>query len=346
MCAASWSAAGSRWQSCSTCPCATPGSASCSAPSSVRLAYAGVDLAARPARRPRAASASTCRSGGSMPWAPCSAASPAGAVAWYLDAAQVAVIAAKLAAYATVHAPAPDYIVYPLFSKWGALSLGPGRGRRASALQRIALRRDQLVAGGTPVQHQPRLPDRTPAAQHRPDPQPVQRPGRDRPGRAGDPRAALGPVDGAGHLLVPAHGARPDLVRPGRCGAHRRRHPQELDPVAGGLPRLEPAGVPGPARLRLVPGADLVRPYGPARRDPGQPLLRRRRPRRREGRALDRPFRPGALRARRPAPLRDLGAAADPVLHPARRRVGPGLGRGRADAGVGPQPAAAGRRTS
>ena len=119
---------------------------------------------------------------------------------------------------------------------------------------------------------------------------------------------------------------------------------QELDPVARGVPRLEPAGLPGPARLRLVPGADLVRPYGPARRDPGQPLLRRRRPRRRAGRALDRPFRPGALRARRPAPLRDLGAAADPVLHPARRRVGPGLGRGRADAGVGPEPAAAGRR--
>ncbi len=217
----------------------------------------------------------------------------AGAVAWYLDTAQVAVIAAKLAAYATVHAPAPDYIVYPLFSKWGALSLGTGRGRRASALQRIALRRDQLVAGGTPVQHQPRLPDGTAAAKHRPDPRPVQRPGRDRPGRAGDPRPALGPVDGAGHLLVPAHGARPDLVRPGRCGADRRRHPQELDPVAGGLPRLEPAGLPGPARLRLVPGADLVRPYGPARRDPGQPVLRRRRPRRREGRALDRPFRPG-----------------------------------------------------
>ena len=47
---------------------------------------------------------------------------------------------------------------------------------------------------------------------------------------------------------------------------------------------------------------------------------------------------------RRPAPLRDLGAAADPLLHPARRRVGPGLGRGRADAGRRTQPAAAGRR--
>ena len=51
-----------------------------------------------------------------------------GAIAWYLDAAQVQVIAAKLAAYATVHAPAADYIVYPLFSKYGALSLGPAEG--------------------------------------------------------------------------------------------------------------------------------------------------------------------------------------------------------------------------
>ena len=52
----------------------------------------------------------------------------AGAIAWYLDAAQVGVIAAKLAAYGTVHGPAPDYVIYPLFSKWGALSLGPAEG--------------------------------------------------------------------------------------------------------------------------------------------------------------------------------------------------------------------------
>ena len=37
-------------------------------------------------------------------------------------------IAAKLAAYGTVHGPAPDYVIYPLFSKWGALSLGPAEG--------------------------------------------------------------------------------------------------------------------------------------------------------------------------------------------------------------------------
>ena len=246
------------------------------------------------------------------------------------------------------HGPCPGTGLHrlPVIQQiWGAQPW-PRRGRRAPALQRIALGRDQLVARRPPVQHQPGLPHRTPAAEHRPDSHAVQRPGRRRPGRAGDPRAALGPVDGPGHLLVPAHGARPHLVRPGRRRAHRRRHPQGLDAVAGGVPRLEPAGVPGPARLRLVPRPDLVRPYGPARRDPGQPVLRRWRPRRREGRPLDRPFRSGALRARRPAPVRDLGALADPVLHPARRRVGPGLGRGRAHAGIGTQPAAAGRGRS
>ena len=51
------------------------------------------------------ASASSCRSGASMPWARLLGGIVGGAVAWYLDAAQVAVIAAKLAAYATVHAP-------------------------------------------------------------------------------------------------------------------------------------------------------------------------------------------------------------------------------------------------
>ena len=51
-----------------------------------------------------------------------------GAVAWYLDTAQLGVITAKFAAYAVVHAPAPDYVIYPLFSKWGALSLGPAEG--------------------------------------------------------------------------------------------------------------------------------------------------------------------------------------------------------------------------
>ncbi len=52
-----------------------------------------------------------------------------GAVAWYLDAAQIAIIAQRLSAYATLNftaagkAPA-DYIIYPLFSRWGEMDLG------------------------------------------------------------------------------------------------------------------------------------------------------------------------------------------------------------------------------
>ena len=61
------------------------------------------------------------------------------------------------------------------------------------------------------------------------------------------------------------------------------------------------------------------------------------------GRPLDRPWRPRPRRAGCAATVRDLGAAADPVLHPARCRVGPCLGRGRAAAcGGRPEPAAAG----
>ena len=116
-------------------------------------------------------------------------------------------------------------------------------------------------------------------------------------------------------------------------------------PDARGVPRLEPAGVPGPAGLRLVARADLVRPYGPARRDAGEPVLRRRRPRATSGRRACSAI--PAARACIPDGLRRFATwapLADPVLHPARRRMGPGLGRGRADAGRGPEPAAARRR--
>jgi cyclic beta-1,2-glucan synthetase len=52
-----------------------------------------------------------------------------GAVAWYLDASQLDVLRQKLWAYATVSNPgSQDYVIYPLFSKYGALSLGPADG--------------------------------------------------------------------------------------------------------------------------------------------------------------------------------------------------------------------------
>ena len=62
---------------------------------------------------------------------------------------------------------------------------------------------------------------------------------------------------------------------------------------------------------------------------PRQPLVPRRRPRRRGGGALPRPWRAHPRDPRRHPPLRHLGAAADPVLHPARRRMGQGLDRRR-----------------
>lgn len=56
-----------------------------------------------------------------------------GAVAWYCDAAQLAVIGAKFQAYAAVNNAAAGravegYVIYPLFSKWGATSLGDVEG--------------------------------------------------------------------------------------------------------------------------------------------------------------------------------------------------------------------------
>jgi cyclic beta-1,2-glucan synthetase len=56
-----------------------------------------------------------------------------GAIAWYFDAAQIAIIAQRLEAYATLNFPAvgkaqADYIIYPLFSRWGEMDLGIVQG--------------------------------------------------------------------------------------------------------------------------------------------------------------------------------------------------------------------------
>ncbi len=52
-----------------------------------------------------------------------------GALGWYFDQPQIDVVAAKLRAYAdlayaTSGRPANDYVIYPLFSKWGVMDLG------------------------------------------------------------------------------------------------------------------------------------------------------------------------------------------------------------------------------
>lgn len=56
-----------------------------------------------------------------------------GAIAWYFDAAQIAIIAQRLGAYATLFFPAAgkapaEYIIYPLFSRWGEMDLGIVQG--------------------------------------------------------------------------------------------------------------------------------------------------------------------------------------------------------------------------
>ncbi|HMR30774.1 MAG TPA: hypothetical protein PKA13_08820 [Geminicoccaceae bacterium] len=51
-----------------------------------------------------------------------------GALAWYLDAGQLAVIGQKLMAYGTVAQPAQAYVIYPLFSKWGSIDIGATTG--------------------------------------------------------------------------------------------------------------------------------------------------------------------------------------------------------------------------
>jgi cyclic beta-1,2-glucan synthetase len=56
-----------------------------------------------------------------------------GALCWYFDAMQAATVAAKFTCYATIYNAAAglkieDYVIYPLFSKWGAMNLGAATG--------------------------------------------------------------------------------------------------------------------------------------------------------------------------------------------------------------------------
>ena len=94
------------------------------------------------------------------------------------------------------------------------------------------------------------------------------------------------------------------------------------DPDPGGVPALQPRPVPRASRLRLAAHPDLVRPHGAEGRESRQPVVPRRRPGGRSGGAFRRAQRPHPRHPRRHPPLHDLGAAADPLLHPARERVG------------------------
>lgn len=56
-----------------------------------------------------------------------------GGLAWYADVSQLQVLISKFFRYATLHYPqvgvtVEDYVIYPLFSKWGAMNLGASPG--------------------------------------------------------------------------------------------------------------------------------------------------------------------------------------------------------------------------
>ena len=99
------------------------------------LAFAGVDLACDAAavargRRPVMANWQVYALGAAL------GAVVAGAIGWYFDAAQIAVVAAKFHAYADLGyarsgRPIQPFAIFPLFNKYGTIDLGPsGNGVR------------------------------------------------------------------------------------------------------------------------------------------------------------------------------------------------------------------------
>ena len=258
----------------------------------------------------------------------------AGALGWYFDSAQLHVVIAKFWAYADVNyrqsgRQLGDFTTYPIFNKYGAVNLGEVAGgvRLFWAESVAGVINWSLAAPLFSINYV--LLDALLQRSLRPiknSPQPGGGRGR---GRAGRARAALGPVDGADHQLVPAPVARSELVQSGRRGPHSGRHRRRRLPDAGDVPALQPRPVPGAARLRLAADPDLVRPYGTQGREPRQPVVPRRRPGRRGGGAIRRPQRPDPRHSRRHPPVHDLGAIAHPLLYSAREGVGLRLERRR-----------------
>ncbi len=290
------------------------------------LAYAGVDLgfdawAMRGDERTRLQSWRLYALGAGL------GALVAGALGWYFDAAQLQVVIAKFWAYADVSyrqsgRPLGDFSTYPIFNKYGMVNLGEVAGG-------VRLFWAELVAGvinwslAAPLfSINYVLLDAAPSAQPAPDQEPRQpEGGRDR-GGAGRAGPALGPVDGPDHQLLPAPVAGPELVQSGRSDPVGGRHRRRRNPGPGRVPAVQSRPVPRPARLRLAADPDLVRPHGAQGREPRQPVVPGRRSRRRGGGAVCRPQRPHPRDSGRHPPVRDLGPAADPLLHPARGTSG------------------------
>ena len=247
----------------------------------------------------------------------------AGALGWYFDAPQLKVVVAKFWAYADVNYRLDgrrlgDFTTYPIFNKYGSINLGEVAGgvRLFWAESVAGVINWSLAAPLFSINYV--LLDAGLQRSSEADQDPLQSV-RDRgPGRAGGARPALGPVDGADHQFVPAPVAGSDLVQSGRRDPLGGRDRQGHDAESGRLPPVQPDALSRPARLRLAAHPHLVRPYGAQGRDPGQSVVSRRRSRRRGGGPVRRPSRAHARHSGRHSPLRHLGAAAHPLLHPAR----------------------------
>ena len=261
-----------------------------------------------------------------------------GALGWYFEAAQIVVVATKFWSYVALsNHPDGTFAVYPLFNKWGTIDLGHAGGGvklfydeslsgvinwsiaaplfsvnyflLAAVMDRSLSPLKQLISpkGFRDLVEQAvrvlrwglwMAPIINSFLRQSPDPSWYNQDGLTRTVAAGVASVALPPA---------------------------------------GLPVLEPVDLHGPAGLRLAARHHLVRPHGPEGRDAGQPHLHRRRPGRRGGRALRRACRAHPHHPHRHQALRDLGTPLDPLLHPARSRLGQGMDRRGADRAPSPR---------
>ena len=271
-----------------------------------------------------------------------------GALGWYFEASQLHVVIEKFTLYAAIDRPvagaAGSYVIYPLFSKWGAIDLGEVTGGvklffveslsgvigwslaaplfsfnlvlLTALLQRSAAPLRSLFTAG---------------------------------GLVGVGEQALR-VQRWGLWMAPVIYSflrlSPDPTWYDQDGAVRSvvaaLHALLLEP--GDFRRWSLEVFLGLLAYDWLRIARVVRSHGPARRDARESLLHRRRSARRGRRALHRTLGAHAGDSGGDPALCDLGSAADPLLHPARRRMGPGLERSRAGARRGRRALGAGGR--
>ena len=178
----------------------------------------------------------------------------AGALGWYFDTPQVHVVIDKFWAYADVNyrldgRKLGDFTTYPIFNKYGSINLGEvAGGVRLFWTESVAgVINWSLAAPLFSINYV--LLDAALAAKLASDQDAAEPGGRRRPGGAGGARVALGLVDGAGHQLVPAPVAGPDLVQSGRRDPHGRRYRRQRHAESNGLPPIQPGHVHRPSCL-------------------------------------------------------------------------------------------------